>query len=62
VRQMGAVGLADSNPVQRHYRDVTAMATQIAVNWDRGMMPFGRLALGLPSETHYENKKVPVKH
>ena len=61
VRQMGAMGLADSNPVQRHYRDVTAMATQIAVNWDRGMAPYGRMALGLPTETKYEDKKVPVK-
>lgn len=60
VRQMGAIGLSDTNPVQRHYRDVTAMATQIAVNWDRGMMPFGRAALGLPTETAYENKKVPA--
>jgi 3-hydroxy-9,10-secoandrosta-1,3,5(10)-triene-9,17-dione monooxygenase len=47
VRQMGAMGLFDNNPVQRHYRDMTTMATQVAVNWDRGMNPFGAHQLGV---------------
>ena len=50
VRQMGAMGLYDDNPVQRHYRDLTAMGTQIAVNWDRNVTPFGKHELGLGAE------------
>ena len=49
VNQMGALGIFDENPVQRHFRDVNAMATQIAVNFDRNMTPFGRWELGLPT-------------
>ncbi|MEQ8246155.1 MAG: acyl-CoA dehydrogenase family protein [Alphaproteobacteria bacterium] len=51
VRQMGAMGLYDDNPVQRHYRDISAMGTQIAVNWDRNVTPFGKSELGLDAET-----------
>ena len=50
VRQMGAMGLYDDNPVQRHYRDISAMGTQIAVNWDRNVTPFGKSELGLDAE------------
>ncbi len=50
VRQMGAMGLYDDNPVQRHYRDLTAMGTQIAVNWDRNVTPFGKSELGLGTD------------
>ncbi len=49
VTMMGAQGLFDSNPVQRAFRDLHAMATQFGVNWDLNMPPYGRLALGLPS-------------
>ena len=48
VRQMGASGLSDDNPVQRHYRDVTTMATQIGANWDVHAGQYGRHLLGLP--------------
>ena len=47
VQMMGAIGLSDENPVQRHYRDVQAMATQIGVAYDVNMPPWGRWALGL---------------
>ncbi|MDA1057963.1 MAG: acyl-CoA dehydrogenase family protein [Proteobacteria bacterium] len=47
VQMMGALGLADDNPVQRHFRDVQAMVTQIGVAFDVNMPPWGRLALGL---------------
>lgn len=47
VTVMGASGLYDANPVQRFFRDLNAAATQIAVNYDRNMQPFGRHALGL---------------
>lgn len=49
VTMMGAQGLFNSNPVQRAFRDLHAMATQFGVNWDLNMPPYGRLALGLPS-------------
>lgn len=49
VRQMGASGLADSNPVQRHFRDVSAMAAQIGLNWDRNAGTYGKWALGIPT-------------
>ena len=48
VRQMGASGIFRSNPVQRHFRDVSAMSTQIGVNWDFNMPAFARWALDLP--------------
>ncbi len=44
---MGAMGIFDGNPVQRQLRDLNAAAMQIAVNYDRGMLPFGQQALGL---------------
>jgi len=47
VTPMGALGMFDSNPVQRYWRDLNAAATQIAVNYDRNLVPYGRLALGL---------------
>lgn len=47
VSGMGAMGIYDDNPVQRFFRDLNAAATQIAVNYDRNMAPFGRHALGL---------------
>jgi 3-hydroxy-9,10-secoandrosta-1,3,5(10)-triene-9,17-dione monooxygenase len=49
VGMMGAMGIFEGNPVQRHHRDIMAMATQIGVNWDRNMLSYGRLALGLPT-------------
>jgi 3-hydroxy-9,10-secoandrosta-1,3,5(10)-triene-9,17-dione monooxygenase len=49
VGMMGAMGIFEGNPVQRHHRDIAAMATQIGVNWDRNMLSYGRLALGLPT-------------
>ena len=47
VRMMGAIGLSDENPVQRHYRDVQGIAAQIGVSFDVNMPPWGRWALGL---------------
>ncbi len=49
VRMMGATGLGDANPVQRHFRDISAMATQIGVNWDRNAGAYGKWALGVPT-------------
>lgn len=49
VRQMGASGLSDSNPVQRHFRDISAMAAQIGLNWDRNGGAYGKWALGIPT-------------
>lgn len=44
---MGAMGIFSGNPVQRQCRDLNAAAMQIAVNYDRGMIPFGQKALGI---------------
>jgi 3-hydroxy-9,10-secoandrosta-1,3,5(10)-triene-9,17-dione monooxygenase len=49
VRQMGALGLFDTNAVQRHFRDISAMTTQIALNWDRHTTPYGQWQLGVPT-------------
>ena len=49
VGMMGAMGIFEGNPVQRYHRDIMAMAAQIGVNWDRNMLSYGRLALGLPT-------------
>jgi len=47
VRQMGAMGLAEINPVQRQYRDVNALASYPALDAARDFAAFGRLELGL---------------
>ncbi|MSO66032.1 MAG: acyl-CoA dehydrogenase [Alphaproteobacteria bacterium] len=47
VRMMGALGVFDDNPVQRAYRDLHVMSTQIGVNWDVNITPFGKWTLGL---------------
>lgn len=46
---MGAVGIFDTNPVQRFYRDLNVMQNQLAMNWDIHMLNFGRRQLGLPT-------------
>ncbi len=48
---MGAMGIFNGNPVQRQFRDLNAAAMQIAVNYDRGMIPFGQKALGIEPAT-----------
>lgn len=47
VRVMGATGIFDTNPVQRHWRDLQVMASQVGVNWDQNMMAYGKYLLGL---------------
>lgn len=47
IRQMGALGLSESNPVQHRYRDILAMATDPCVAWDKAMVPFGKREFGL---------------
>jgi 3-hydroxy-9,10-secoandrosta-1,3,5(10)-triene-9,17-dione monooxygenase len=60
VRQMGAIGLSDGNPVQRHFRDITAASAQIGLNWDRNMGMFGKWALGVPTGDRAIDGDVPV--
>ena len=50
VGMMGAIGLFDSNPVQRQFRDLRAMATQLGVAYDVNMPHYGRWALGLDAK------------
>jgi len=49
VKQMGAIGIYNTNPVQRHWRDISVMGSQMGVNWDLNMIPFGKWVLGLPT-------------
>jgi alkylation response protein AidB-like acyl-CoA dehydrogenase len=49
ARQMGALGIYDNNPVQRFFRDISVMQTQVGLNWDVHMLNFGRRQLGLPT-------------
>ncbi len=48
VSQMGATAIFDTNPVQRHWRDLSVMASQMGVNWDMNMAAYGKYLLGLP--------------
>lgn len=47
VRQMGAMGLAETNPVQRRYRDLRAVGADESFAWDANLAQFGRRALGI---------------
>jgi 3-hydroxy-9,10-secoandrosta-1,3,5(10)-triene-9,17-dione monooxygenase len=49
-RHMGASGLTDGNPVRRYLEDLQAIAAHISLQWDNGLAPFGRWALGLPTQ------------
>lgn len=49
VSMMGASGQTDHNPVQRHLRDVSAMAAHGSLQWDKSVSPYGKWALGLPT-------------
>lgn len=60
VRQMGAVGLKDDNPVQRHFRDITAASAQIGLNWDRNAGMYGKWALGVPTGDRAIDGDVPA--
>ncbi len=50
VRQMGARGLFDTNPLQRRYRDLRAMVAHDEFHWRRNMVGLGRLELGVDVE------------
>ncbi len=47
VRQMGAMGLAETNPVQRRYRDLRAICADESFSWDAQLAQFGRRELGI---------------
>jgi len=47
IRQMGAIGLMESNPVQRRYRDLRTLASDRGFAWDDQMAAFGRQLLGV---------------
>ena len=46
----GAAGLQLSQPLQRHFRDIHAASTHIALTWDVHAVAYGQSALGLPSK------------
>lgn len=47
VRQMGAMGLSERNPVQHYYRDVLALAATPSLCGETAMISFGRREFGL---------------
>lgn len=47
VRQMGAMGLSETNPVQRRYRDLRAISADESFSWDAQLAQFGRRELGI---------------
>lgn len=47
LSQMGAMGLAETNPVQRRFRDLRALASTRGLDWTAQMPAFGRHELGL---------------
>jgi 3-hydroxy-9,10-secoandrosta-1,3,5(10)-triene-9,17-dione monooxygenase len=47
VKLSGSSGLMDGNPVQRCWRDATAIASHVVMNWDVPAENFGRMELGL---------------
>jgi alkylation response protein AidB-like acyl-CoA dehydrogenase len=47
VRQMGAMGIGEANPVQRRYRDLRALVADPSVSWDDHMAAAGRRSLGI---------------
>ncbi|NKB45413.1 MAG: hypothetical protein GKS03_14170 [Alphaproteobacteria bacterium] len=49
VSMMGATGQIGKNPVQRHYRDIKAIAAHTSLIWDRAAVPVGKWVLGLPT-------------
>ncbi len=54
VRMMGAMGIFDENPVNRYFRDIHAMTTQVGVAKDVTFPPWGRWALGVPQKWFYQ--------
>ena len=49
ANMMGVTGQTGNNAVQRHYRDMRTISTHGGLNWDTGMMPTGKLLLGVPT-------------
>ena len=49
----GGNGLAMSNPVQRAWRDVNAVARHVSLNWDSIGAMYGQMALGLEPRGQY---------
>ena len=49
VQQMGAIGIAEFNPIQRQYRDIHAMATYHTIRARHNMAEYGKHELGIPS-------------
>ncbi|MEZ6023789.1 MAG: acyl-CoA dehydrogenase family protein [Hyphomonadaceae bacterium] len=47
LAQMGAMGLAETNPVQRRFRDLRTFAAAPGLTWNTVMAAFGRAELGI---------------
>ena len=49
----GGSGLQMSNPIQRAWRDVNAVARHVSLNWDAVGAMYGQMALGLEPRGQY---------
>jgi 3-hydroxy-9,10-secoandrosta-1,3,5(10)-triene-9,17-dione monooxygenase len=49
VRQLGATGMFESNPMHRHWRDLQVMASHMDVNWDAAMASYANELVASPS-------------
>jgi len=47
AQMMGAHGQTGHNPVQRHLRDISAMAAHGSLQWEASLSPYGKWALGV---------------
>ena len=50
---VGGNGLAVTNPIQRAWRDVNAVARHVSLNWDSVGAMYGQMALGLDPRGQY---------
>jgi 3-hydroxy-9,10-secoandrosta-1,3,5(10)-triene-9,17-dione monooxygenase len=55
VNELDIDNLLAEHPIQRQFRDLSAMAQQVGVNWDRNMSSCGQKLLGLASNEAFLN-------
>jgi 3-hydroxy-9,10-secoandrosta-1,3,5(10)-triene-9,17-dione monooxygenase len=52
IAMSGTSGFAESNPMQRAWRDIHFCSMHISVNTENTYSHFGRLEVGLPGNPH----------
>jgi len=59
ITSVGAHGMNENNPIQRHFRDIHALDNHTGLVWDNHGPLWGRLAIGL-EPVQVRNFPVPV--